>query len=316
MLVGDLAWMHPGVLWGLGAVLVPILIHLLLRSRPRRVRFPALALMRAALTAGQRANRVRNLLLLALRAAVLALAALLLAGPTCASRPDPFRATGPLACVAVLDDSLSTLYRPRYDSHATLFDESRQAALALVDASAGWPKGSQVAVVRAGDDDVAAPWSSDTSVAAGALRAPTRPHVRPLGQALASAAQLLRAARPLAPHIVVFTDGTAAAWRDVRPSTLAGLEGLSLRVVTPPVEPRSDLGILAAVPPPGMQPATAAVPVRVTLAAAVLPGDCRLLVRRDNEVLDRLGPFHVPADGRLDVTVRLPPSPPGPHASR
>lgn len=307
---------NPALLWGLGAVVAPVLIHFLLRPRPRRVRFPALTMMRAALVSGQRASRVRNVLLLLLRAAVLACAAVFLAGPTCAPQ-ESFQGGRPAACVIVLDDSLSARYRPRFDDAATLLDESRRQALELIAASEAWPAGSRLAALRAGAAAGVPELSSNRAAAVRALRIErhNRPHAGPLGPALRQAAEMLRAAAELAPRVVVFTDGLASAWRDVRPAIFAGLEGLEVRVVCPSVGVRSNLSLIAAEPPVRVYPAAAEIPLRVTLGAAGMPGECALVARRGDEVLTRVGPLKVPADARLEVTLWLPPSPPGPHSA-
>ncbi|MEW6250390.1 MAG: BatA domain-containing protein [Planctomycetota bacterium] len=314
--MADLNWTHPALLWGLGAAAIPVAVHLLLRARPRRVRFPALRLMRAALNSGQRASRLRNLLLMVVRAALLAGTALLLAGPTCAPAADAFRANGPLACALVLDDSLSMSYRPRFGDPETLLDGARRAALELVETARSWPEGGRLAVFRAGGRDGRAPAGGhDRESAVATLNEPIRmPHAQPLGQALTAARTWLHEARGLVPRVVVFTDGTAAAWRDVRTAALAGVEGVTVRVVAPTAEFR-DLGIRAVMTPRGIQPATAAVPLQVTLGAAGVPGRCELRVRAAHEVVLRSEPLEVPVDATRHVPLRLPPAPPGPHAA-
>ena len=70
------------LLWGLGAVAAPILIHLLLRQRPRPRPWAAMAWLQAAILVAQRRYKLTNLLLLLLRCLVLALLALALARPS------------------------------------------------------------------------------------------------------------------------------------------------------------------------------------------------------------------------------------------
>ena len=308
---------HPALLWGLLAAGLPVLIHLLLRARPRRVRFPALALMRAALVSGQRANRLRNVLLMLLRAAVLACAALLLTGPTCAPSIGEPRGGGPIACVIILDDSLSTRYRPRFDDSATLLDEIGRQALAALEASAGWPAGSELAVLRAGGPNASAALTSNRGLLARDLQdaAGDTPHARPLGPAIQDAARLLRSAPQAVRRIVVATDMTASAWRGVSPATLAGIDRLAVRVVGPVGEARTNLALLAVSPPATVCPASAPTAVRVMLKTTGIGSDCWLTVRSGEQVLTRVGPVKLAPDTTHEVTLRAPPLPAGPHAA-
>jgi hypothetical protein len=311
--LGDLIVAHPGVLLGIGAVLLPILIHLLLRPRPRRMRFPALALLHAAFASGTRANRVRNVLLMAVRAALLALAALLLAGPTCTRPEAAFVGTEPLACAIVLDDSASMTYR--LDAEATILSLARREALALTQEAPSWPAGSGVNVYSAGDGTSTEPRFGDAANAAESLcaLAAVAPHARPLGAALLAAGAGLREAGQPQRRLVVFTDGAAHAWQDVTPATLAGIDHLSVRVVVPDATRRSNLAIRGDDVPRRTQPAAAPLALTVTLAAEGVDGQCRLSIEESGQSLARLGPVTVPADGDAAVPVELPPRPAGPH---
>ncbi len=96
-----LSALHPLLLWGLGAVAVPILIHLLLRQRPRPRPWAAMRWLLAAAQAAQRRYRLTNLLLLLLRCLILALIALAL------TRPGLAGFGGGDRLVVVLDQSAS-----------------------------------------------------------------------------------------------------------------------------------------------------------------------------------------------------------------
>ena len=62
-----LTFAFPALLGGALVAGLPWLIHLILRPRPQRVRFPAVTLLRPVLIAGRRASKLRNLWLLAIR---------------------------------------------------------------------------------------------------------------------------------------------------------------------------------------------------------------------------------------------------------
>jgi hypothetical protein len=70
------------LLWGLLAVGVPILIHLLMRQRPQRRPWGAMRWLLAALRVAQRRYRLTNLLLLLLRCLIVVLLTLALARPS------------------------------------------------------------------------------------------------------------------------------------------------------------------------------------------------------------------------------------------
>ena len=73
--------LHPLLLWGVAAIAVPILIHLLLRQRPKPRPWAAMRWLLAAAQAAQRRYRLTNLLLLLLRCLVILLIALCIARP-------------------------------------------------------------------------------------------------------------------------------------------------------------------------------------------------------------------------------------------
>ena len=312
-MIDQIIFSQPALLIGIGATSVPIIIHLLLRPRPKRTSFPAISLLRQVVVFGQRTRRMHNLVLMILRALLLVLIALLLANPTCTSTPAEFVGTEPLACVIVLDDSASMDYLVDNDS---MFDFSRIAAIDYVERSVAWPEHSALAVLHAKVNDTPLRLTMDRTAVIEAIRdrASAYKHAHPLGDALQAAADILRSADQCAKRIAIFTDGAAHAWRDITPNTLAGLDDLALRVVRPPDQQRSNLAILAASGPRRLHPATAPVPIQATLSAEGLDGQCWLLVRQNDQVLKRLGPLDIPADTIREITLELPAMSPGTHA--
>lgn len=312
---GGLSLTHPALLWGLAAVAVPVLIHLLLRPRPRRVRFPALTLMQAVLRSGQRAKRVQNLLLLLVRTALVAGAAVLLAGPTCAPAGGAAEPGGPVACVLVLDDSLSLTYRPRFDSRETVLDQARGQLLALLADAQAWPADSLAALVTAGGPNTDAVLTPNRGALITRLeeRSHGGPHARPLGEALSQAARLLAASSAAERRVVVFTDGAASAWRGVPGRVFEEVPGVTVRVVTPGAEPRTNLHVGMPEPPGRPWPASLPTPVRVTLASTGAASECWIVARSQDEAIARLGPYRLAANGQHELTIAFPSQPPGVH---
>ncbi len=301
----------PALLLGAAAVVVPVVIHLLLRPRPRRVIFPPVEMLSSALAAGQRAQTLRNYRLLLARMALLALLAFLLAGPTC--RPAAPTATGdePTACVVIVDDSWSQRYQT--DADRTPLDEQLEQAAELVRSARSWPQPSTVAVVWADPARPGCALLRDVDAALNALRpdAVRPPHARPLGAALRRAVELLQTARQPARRIVVFTDNARHAWRDVDPGLLTGLENLELLVRSARSEGRSNLAVVDVRGPRGLHPASAPIPLQVTVRSDGAPARCRLVVREGPRVVRRIDEVEVPAGASTDVSIVLPGRRPG-----
>jgi hypothetical protein len=76
-----IAWLNPVALWGLFAVLGPVLIHLLRQPRAVRVLFPSVRFVQPSRTAAARMRRIADPRLLLVRGLIVATAALALAQP-------------------------------------------------------------------------------------------------------------------------------------------------------------------------------------------------------------------------------------------
>ena len=74
--------LHPALLLGLGLSVIPVLLHLLLRAKPKRLIFPALRLIQQNRRQNVRRMQLRHLWLLLLRVLVIALIALALTRPS------------------------------------------------------------------------------------------------------------------------------------------------------------------------------------------------------------------------------------------
>lgn len=126
-----LAFAHPGYLWGLAALALPILVHLFNQRRPRPLSFGAIEFVLRSQRQKARRLRLRQVLLLALRCLLIAAVAVALARPSLKPRgAQAAQAIGPQATALVLDASLSMRYRL---GARTLFDRARSEALAALD---------------------------------------------------------------------------------------------------------------------------------------------------------------------------------------
>ncbi len=127
----QITFIHAGLLWLGGGAVLPLIIHLLSRQRPKVIRFPAVRFVRRSRQRSVRRTRLKHLLLLLLRMALIALFALLIARPIlgpAAGAADGELATTP-AVVLIADDSMSMNCRV---GDATWFDEARNRMLDLI----------------------------------------------------------------------------------------------------------------------------------------------------------------------------------------
>jgi hypothetical protein len=188
------------------AAVVPVLIHLIGRSRARVRPFPALAFLLAGHRKVAQRTRLRQLLLLLLRAAVMAAVPLCLAKPFVEAVSDlPAQLRGAQSSVFLIDDSLAMGYRLGGE---TLLNRATARAGRLIDAL---DHDADAALVLGARGSVA-PVAELTSDRARLLRAlsSVRPTYRPadLSAALKRAAQILSSSRGLR-RIYLFTDLSA-----------------------------------------------------------------------------------------------------------
>ncbi|MBK9119979.1 MAG: BatA domain-containing protein [Phycisphaerales bacterium] len=305
---------YPMLLWGLLALTLPPIVHLLLRPQPRPLRFPALALMRTALTSGQRAHRVRNLLLLFTRAALLATAVLLLAGPNCrtAGTDTLDGRSGPQ--LLIIDDAVRMRARPEYSSDRTFLDEARaQVMESLVQLGSGPPSRS-LAVLYSGDQ-VGAVLTRAIDVLTAELRAPhpLPPHARPLTGALRAAARLALSEPDGVAELLILTDGGRGAWREVEPALLASLRKVRVRVVIPATPLPGNIGVVRAEAATRRHASSTQVPVLASVRGSGAATTARLVLHFGGAAVDRSPPVEVPPGSVATVTLLAPPAGTGPH---
>src|SRR5438270_715207 len=104
-----MTFIHGYLLGGLILAGVPILLHLIMRQRPRRLTFPAFRFLKQKQRINQRKLRLQHLLLLLLRITIIAALCLALARPRIFSQR--FNMTGrAVSAVLVFDTSASMGY--------------------------------------------------------------------------------------------------------------------------------------------------------------------------------------------------------------
>ena len=133
--MGGLSFLAPWFLFALGATAIPVVIHLLLRHRARRVAFSSLRLIRPTEVKAVRTIRLQEILLLILRALLLAGLALAFAKPLLRSSGLPLNLRGRTAAILVLDNSFSMGYEQGGRSRLHLAQKSARELLSSLASS-------------------------------------------------------------------------------------------------------------------------------------------------------------------------------------
>src|SRR5919198_1192894 len=126
-----MSFLNPFFLLGLAALAVPVLVHLVRRTRARRVEFPALVFVRQVPQRTIRRRTLRDLLLLALRCLALLLVVFAFTRPFFSRAGAGREREGARSTVILLDSSLSM-------RHADHFAEAKRRGAALDAAGAGY----------------------------------------------------------------------------------------------------------------------------------------------------------------------------------
>ena len=203
----------PALLAGIVLVGVPIVLHLVMRREARQLVFPALRFVEQRKTLNQHRLRLRHLLLLALRCAIIGLLAFALARPILRGSGATAKEDQPVAAALVFDNSLRMSYL-----------ENNQTRLELAQELAGWlleqlPRDCPLAVIDRGT----VYGSRDLDRSAAELRVErlsVASAARPFEETLRDAVDWLGQQTDHRGEIYVFTDLAAVEWT---PNLLADL---------------------------------------------------------------------------------------------
>src|SRR5881227_373961 len=106
-----MTFVFPALLGGLLLAGVPILLHLIMRQKPKTLSFPAFRFLMQRQRTNLRKLQLRHVLLLAMRIALIALLCLALGRPRIFNRGLGLNSEHPIAVVLVFDTSMSMEYR-------------------------------------------------------------------------------------------------------------------------------------------------------------------------------------------------------------
>jgi len=199
-------FLNPALLGGITLAGLPIVLHLVMRQKPRHLEFPALRFLRLRQESNQRRMRLRHLLLLALRVAALCLLALALARPSIKTSGTIGDREAPAAAAMVFDTSPRMQYR---HDNKTRLEVAQDTCLWLLPQL---PAESQVAVIDSGPAESV--FQVDLTAARQRVsRLEALGVGRPLIDSIVSAAELLKDAPQERKEIYVFTDLAKEAWK-------------------------------------------------------------------------------------------------------
>jgi hypothetical protein len=207
-----MSFLNPIMLFGIAAVSVPIIIHLLNRRKFQKVVWAAMRFLRISVEQNQRRMRIEDMILLALRCLLLILLALALARPAWLSNASDVFGQSKVTGVVILDNSGSMAVS---DGTQTRFEKARRAAEQAIESM---PAGSATAVLLASDivrGAIPEP-TFDLNLARKIIReAPLTDRSTDLFPAINRAIGILQDRLALRKEIYLITDGQAAGWRQL-----------------------------------------------------------------------------------------------------
>jgi hypothetical protein len=284
-----MTFIYPVLLGGLVLIGIPVLLHLIMRQKPKHLLFPAFRFLLQRHRTNQRKIRFRHLLLLALRLMLIIAICLALARPKIFSERLNLGGDRPVAVVLVFDTSYSMQYA---SGDETRLDASRQRAQELLD---DLPEGSRVAVLDTGEPG--GEWLASLSLARDRISGlRLRPANGPITSRLAEAYRLLtdqdqavEADETPMPHFLyIFSDRTQESWEQSRVKDLQQLRDrlgtdVHAAFVDVGVEEPIDLALVAVDLPRQVIPHGDKVMLRVTLRATGADCDTEVICRIDGE---------------------------------
>jgi len=267
-MVAFVTFLVPAVLAGAVAVGAPVVIHLLMRPRPRRVVFPAVRFVQRTQQASVSTQRVKHWILLAMRMAAIAAAVFLIARAQIPALGHAPAADSPCDMIVILDNSGSMNYLQGGVSRLGL---GKQLA---VERMRRLPAGSRAAVLWTSDPAAGGAFLDVATAAGDVERVEPTLGGQPLGACLVRAVDLaVREDSGRRKEIVLVTDMTAQAWRDL---SAVGESDAWFVVLDPTQGPTTNLALSAPTLRVHSVPAGSGTEVSLTLASLGVDGECML----------------------------------------
>jgi hypothetical protein len=223
-----MTFVTPLLLSGAALIAIPIILHLIMRRKPKLMEFPALRFVQKKHDKNKRSLRLRHILLLMLRAGIISLFAFALARPTVQFGGSLGSQEAPVAAGIVIDTAPHLDYR---HENQTRLDAAKQLGSWLL---TQLPEESEIAVL-------------DTRLGGGAFqvdrgaakqrieRLEIVPNSQPLVSVIDEAVRLLKESRKERKELYIFTDLSRGSWPSSRAAQLrdrlAALPGVGIYVI-------------------------------------------------------------------------------------
>ena len=205
------------MLTGLAGAAVPLVLHLLARSRYRSVDWGAMMFLAGTQQRQRQSARLRQWLLLAMRMLIVALVALAMARPVLRGWWRAAAPSGHVDAVILLDTSASMVV---VENGTSRMDLARRAAVSVI---AQLQRGDQVAIVPMGSSREATALSSDLQqVAQDAATLTPEDGKADIAAGLAAAAEILETGNSQNREIYIISDHQAVNWDSVNDAFGAG----------------------------------------------------------------------------------------------
>ncbi|GHT34530.1 hypothetical protein FACS189427_02010 [Planctomycetales bacterium] len=197
-------------LCGTAVAALPIVLHLLMRGKPRQVEFPALMFIRQRLEIQRRSFRLKHLLLLLFRILIFVLLGLALARPmlTTGGNNSFFSAAAkevPVSAALVIDNSFRMQYRTE---NKTLLDNAGLPAMNILKQL---PKDSEIAVITG--EKIPANFQVDRIAAENQIHnLKTTYNARIAAESVLEAVRIVSSGKEHRRELYVLTDFSEPAW--------------------------------------------------------------------------------------------------------
>src|SRR6185437_3007556 len=280
-----MTFIHGYLLAGLLLVGVPVLLHLIMRQKPRHVSFPAFRFLRQRHLINRRKLRLQHLLLLLLRMGVIAALCLALARPRVAADRVAalFSSERPVAAVLIFDTSASMEYSA---AGRARLEEAKQRARELLDEM---DAGSQIALLDSGDDagdggtEWIAPALSQTRIESLRIRPANAPLNRQIDRAVRLLEKVGEGDDPPPRFLYLFSDRTRACW-DAQTGPKTVPDGIRALFVDVGADKPKDLAIEKVEVMPAIVAPGGRIRIHVTVRATGADFDTELLCQLDSEM--------------------------------
>ncbi len=287
-----MTFVYPLLLGGLILAGIPILLHLIMQQKPKRLPFPAVRFLLAHQRTNQRRLRLRHLLLLALRMLLIAAICLALARPKILNERLNLSADRPVAAALVFDTSYSMEYSI---GGQTRLDEAKRRSLELI---AELPEGSRFAIFDSAE--AGGEWLPSLSAARDRIQQlELRPNNYPVTNQLSAAYELLAKLddetssedeMPLR-FLYVFSDRTEGSWNAGHAEHLVRLRdriekpGVHAVLIDVSAKDPSNVAIAGLNLPNQVVPANRPIVIEATVHALGTRCDTEILCRIDGKDL-------------------------------